>query len=107
MDILSALLLMTLLYPAFGVAGVALSIVVSTYLQVFYYIWHSAKLINVHITDLVPFTFLAKLFFGLAILYLCFFFLKYYFSQIQFLMIVFALTAILIGFALKKLPFFK
>ena len=107
MDILLALFLMTLLYPAFGVAGVALSIVVSTYLQVFYYIWYSAKLINVHITDLVPFTFLAKLFFSLAILYLCFFFIKYYFSQIQFLMIVFSLTAILIGFALKKLPFYK
>jgi len=107
MDIILALLLMTLLYPAFGVAGVALSIVVSTYLQVFYYIWHSAKLIKVHITDLVPFTFLAKLFFSLAILYLCFFFLKYYFSQIQFLIIVFVLTAILIGFALKKLPFYK
>ena len=107
MDILLALLLMTLLYPAFGVAGVALSIVVSTYLQVFYYLWHSAKLINLRIIDLVPFTFLAKLFFGLGILYFCFFFLKYYFSQIQFLMLVFALTATIIGFALKKLPFYK
>ena len=101
-DIILALFLMTLLYPTFGVAGVALSIVVSTYLQVFYYIWQSAKLIQVCVRDLVPFVFLSKLFFGLAILYLCFFFLKYYFLPLQFLILSSALTAVLITLFLKK-----
>jgi O-antigen/teichoic acid export membrane protein len=101
MDIFLALFLMTLLYPAFGVAGVVLSIVVSTYLQAFYYIWHSAKLIKVRVRDLIPFAFLSRLFFSLAILYLCLFFLKYYFPPLQFLIIVFLLTAIMIAVSLK------
>ncbi|MFN0081056.1 MAG: lipopolysaccharide biosynthesis protein [Ferruginibacter sp.] len=98
-DILLALVLMTFLYPAFGVAGVALAIVLSTYVQVFYYLWHSAKLIKVGMSDLVPFAFLAKLFLGLALLYLCFFFLKYCFSPLAFVVIVFALTTIVIALA--------
>lgn len=101
MDILLALGLMTMLYPPFGVLGVALSIVISTYLQVFYYVWHSAKLVKTPVRDLVPFVFLSKLFFGLAILYLCFFFLKYYFSPGHFIIIVFAFTTIIIAVALK------
>lgn len=100
-DILLALVLMTFLYPAFGVAGVALAIVVSTYVQVFYYLWQSAKLIKVGMGNLVPFAFLAKLFFGLALLYLCFFFLRYCFSPLAFVAIVFALTTIVMAIALK------
>ena len=102
MDIVLALLFMTLLYPTFGVAGVAFSIVLSTYMQVFYYIWHSAKLINARLSNLVPFVFLGKLFIVLGILYLSFFFLKYYFSPLQYLLIVIALTAIIIGISLKN-----
>ncbi len=100
-DILLALVLMTFLYPAFGVAGVALAIVLSTYVQVFYYLWQSATLIKVGVSDLVPFAFLAKLFLGLAMLYFCFFFLKYCFSPLAFLVIVTALTMIVIALALK------
>ena len=105
MDIILALILMTLLYPSFGAAGVAFSIVISTYLQVFYYVWHSAKSIQAHIRDLVPFVFLAKLFFSLAILYLCFFFLKYYFLPVPYIIIVVVLTVIIISFALKNYLF--
>ena len=107
MDIMLALILMTLLYPSFGVAGVAFSIVISTYLQVFYYIWHSAKSIQAQIKELVPFVFLAKLFFGLAILYLCFFFLKFYFLPVPYIIIVFVLTVIIISIALKNYLFTK
>ncbi len=100
-DILLALVLMTFLYPTVGVAGVALAIVLSTYVQVFYYLWQSAKLIKVGVSDLVPFAFLAKLFLGLALLYFCFFFLKYCLSPLAFLVIVMVFTTIVIAIALK------
>lgn len=107
MDIILALLLMTLFYPTMGVAGVALSIVVSTYFQVFYYIWESAKLIQARIRDLVPFIFLLKLLLSLTIVYFCFFFLKYYFSPLHFLLISIALTAFVITVFLKNYLFSK
>lgn len=106
-DIILALLLMTLLYPAMGVAGVALSIVISTYVQVFYYLWESAKLINTRIIDLVPVSFLSKLFFGLAVLYSCFFILKYYFLPFVFLLLSILITMAVIFFFLNNYFFSK
>ncbi len=102
MDIILALLLMTLLYPTMGVAGVAFAIVVATYFQVFYYLWESVKLIQARISDLVPVSFLLKLFLSLAFVYFCFFFLKYYLSPFVFLLLSTAFTTVVITFCLKN-----
>jgi O-antigen/teichoic acid export membrane protein len=58
MDLCIAILLMLILYPLMGTRGIALSIVISTYCQAFYYLFQSARVINKTIFDLVPVKFL-------------------------------------------------
>jgi O-antigen/teichoic acid export membrane protein len=48
---------MLLLYPLYkwqGLAGIALSFVISTYVQVFYYLFYSAKFLRVPVLSLLP-----------------------------------------------------
>jgi peptidoglycan biosynthesis protein MviN/MurJ (putative lipid II flippase) len=45
---------MITLYPYWGTRGVALAIVVATWCQVIFYLWHSAKTLNISITQLMP-----------------------------------------------------
>jgi hypothetical protein len=48
---------MLLLYPLYkwlGLAGIALSFVISTYVQVFYYLFYSAKFLKVPVLSLLP-----------------------------------------------------
>lgn len=54
MDICIAIILMLILYPFMGTKGIALSIVISTYCQAFYYLFQSANVLNKKIFDLVP-----------------------------------------------------
>lgn len=53
-DLICAVALMYPLYRLLGLPGVALSIVVSTYIQVGYYIWHTRSILKVPISALLP-----------------------------------------------------
>lgn len=55
-DLLLAVLLMYPLYQWLGLSGVALSFVVSTYLQVLFYVWHTLRLTGIPLTQLIPLT---------------------------------------------------
>ena len=57
-DICIAIILMLILYPLMGTKGIALSIVISTYCQAFYYLFQSAKVLNKKIFELVPVKFI-------------------------------------------------
>jgi O-antigen/teichoic acid export membrane protein len=54
LDIVLAVVLMALLYPLLGMRGVALATVVSTYIQATYYVYFSAKFLNLKIISLIP-----------------------------------------------------
>ena len=70
MDIFIALALLYPLYKTFGLPGVALSFVISTYIQAIYYTYHAAKLMHVSFTQLIPFIPLAKKLIVFAMLYI-------------------------------------
>ena len=55
MDFILALFLMVPLYHFWGLQGVAFSIVFATYIQSFYYIFQSAKILNEPISKLFPY----------------------------------------------------
>jgi O-antigen/teichoic acid export membrane protein len=69
-DIIIAFTLMLILYPIMGSRGIVLSIVISTYCQVMYYLWHSAKILQIKIYQLLPVQKLVAKFLILLILYL-------------------------------------
>ncbi len=100
MDIGFSLLLMFILYPLMGTPGVALAIVVSTYLQAGYYLWQSASLMKISIRALVPGFFLLKLMMSLAAVYGVLYYVKQYFSSATSLIVVFILTGIIISIGL-------
>jgi len=54
LDILVAIILMLALYPIMGTRGIALAIVIATYCQVLFYLWHSAKILNINISQILP-----------------------------------------------------
>jgi O-antigen/teichoic acid export membrane protein len=64
LDIITALVLMLILYPFFHLKGIALAFVIATYLQILYYLWHTGKLIGKKITYFFP---LRKLSFMMAL----------------------------------------
>ena len=70
LDILIALALMPILYYFLGVKGIALSIVISTYFQCFYYIIQSAKVLQIPVFQLVPIKSLLLQFLLMFIIYL-------------------------------------
>lgn len=53
LDLVSALILIALLYPVWGMTGLALAFVISTYLEVGYYLWHTSKLLKEGFTFLI------------------------------------------------------
>jgi O-antigen/teichoic acid export membrane protein len=54
LDILLAVMLMFCLYPLMGVSGIALSIVISTYVQQYFYLNRSAALLDEKIKNFMP-----------------------------------------------------
>jgi len=96
MDIFLSILLMFLLYPLFGTPGVALAIVISTYLQATYYLWQSAKVLKVPMGELIPIYFLVKLAIALAFFYSFLYACKQYFSSMLSLILALTITAIII-----------
>jgi peptidoglycan biosynthesis protein MviN/MurJ (putative lipid II flippase) len=81
MDIMVSLLLMYLLYPLTGTIGIALAIVISTYLQAGYYLWESARMMQLSIAELVPVKYLLKWLLALALPYGMLYILKDQFSS--------------------------
>ncbi len=69
-DLLIALALMPVLYYFFGVKGITLSIVISTYFQLFYYLKKSAKVLDISILQLIPVYILFKKLLITAVIYL-------------------------------------
>ncbi len=74
-DIIIAIILMIALYPLMGSKGIALAMVISTYCQVFYYLWNSAAILKIPIPELVPYQRLTLKFGIMFILYLALFLL--------------------------------
>jgi O-antigen/teichoic acid export membrane protein len=54
LDLCISLLLMFLFFPHLGTTGIALAVVVGTYVQSLYYLWHSAKVVGSALPALVP-----------------------------------------------------
>lgn len=78
-DISIAIILMLALYPIMGTRGIALAIVIATYCQVFFYLWHSAKILNIHFLQILP---LQKLAVRLLLLFALYFALFYMLSGV-------------------------
>ena len=74
-DIVIAIVLMITLYPVMGSRGIVLSIVISTYCQVLYYLWHSAKILKIKMYELFPVKKLIVKFLILLVLYFIIFFI--------------------------------
>ncbi|MEO5892932.1 MAG: polysaccharide biosynthesis C-terminal domain-containing protein, partial [Ferruginibacter sp.] len=96
LDILFSLLLMFILYPVMGTPGVALAIVVSTYLQAWFYTWQSAKTMKLGTAGMLPGTFLIKFWLSLMALYGLLYWLKKYFNSTASLAIISAVTVVII-----------
>ncbi|MGH2563148.1 MAG: hypothetical protein ACRDE5_01460, partial [Ginsengibacter sp.] len=75
-----AIILMIILYPIMGSRGIVLSIVISTYCQVIYYLWHSAKILKIKMLELLPVQKLIAKFLILLALYFIIFLLLRNFS---------------------------
>jgi len=87
---------MIILYPFMGMKGIVLSIVISTYCQVLYYLWHSAKILHVTIWKLVPLQKLLLKFLILLALYFIIFLLLAHFSIIIKIIVGVLFTSLLI-----------
>ena len=61
LDLLTAIVLMFILYPILQMRGLVLAFVLSTYVQVGYYLWHTGKLINKKVSYFFPFKRLAAI----------------------------------------------
>ncbi|MEO6219538.1 MAG: hypothetical protein ABIO81_03855 [Ginsengibacter sp.] len=70
LDILIAIVLMLTFYPYMGTKGIALAIVIATWCQVIFYLWHSALALNISIIQLVPLKKLVVKFLILLAIYL-------------------------------------
>ena len=102
MDILIAIILMITLYPLMGTKGVALSIVISTYCQSFYYLWHSSKILNTSILQILPLKKLVIRFLKTLAFYTALFFLLSAFSMSARIIIAILLTALMVMFGMIK-----
>ena len=100
MDILIAIILMITLYPLMGTKGVALSIVISTYCQSFYYLWHSSKILNTSILQILPLKELVIRFLKTLAFYTALFFLLSAFSMSARIIIAILLTALMVMFGM-------
>lgn len=54
LDIVVATAFMLILYPVMGARGIALSIVISTFCQAVFYLWHSAIVLKTSFLELIP-----------------------------------------------------
>jgi len=108
LDIFFAVILMLILYPVMQTKGIALAVVISTWCQVIYYLWHSAKLLKTSVFQLVPFQKLLIRFIAILLLYLLLFFLISHF-ELKIKLVIAALFTIIIiaAFIFPYLKFFQ
>jgi len=103
MDICLSLLLMVVLYPWLGTRGIVLALVISTYLQVLYYLILSAKIMDTTLWQLIPLRYLTILFGALGSFYLLVSLsLKGNVSSLFFLLSMLGITTIIIAPSLYK-----
>lgn len=67
-DFIIAIALMYPMYLLMGLPGIALSFVISTYWQAGYYLWHSAQIVQMPISALIPYTSLLRKFLLFALI---------------------------------------
>jgi O-antigen/teichoic acid export membrane protein len=106
LDFATAAILFYPLYLWFGLAGVALSFVISTYVQSLFYLYHSARLLHVPMLSLVPLKnwIIKAVFFGIltAVLHLLFQNMKALNSLVISAIICGAAAAIILKIEIKK-----
>lgn len=95
-DILLSLLLMLLFYPLFNTVGIMLALVISTYLQVIYYLFESAKLLGVKLYRLVPLKYLGGLMASLLAIFFALSFLRPMLMPLTYLIILFAVASLFV-----------
>ncbi|GAC1591846.1 MAG: hypothetical protein NVS3B19_13100 [Ginsengibacter sp.] len=80
LDILAVALMILVLYPVYGTKGVAWAVVIGTYLQIIYYVFHSMNATGASFKEMVPLWPLIKRFIILLFIYTwCYFFIpKHY-----------------------------
>ena len=96
LDIVLSFTLMVLLYPKFGSKGVALALVVSTYLQVVFYLWKSADVLKINIAKLIPTKYLFQILVANAILFGALYFTKNYCTSMVFFIATLLITTVVI-----------
>jgi O-antigen/teichoic acid export membrane protein len=107
-DLIISLLLMLVLYPLFNTAGIMLALVLSTYLQILYYLFESASILEVKIHQLVPFRYLGILLGSCLIIFYLLSLLRSYISSLPYLVMmllaatVFIVPAVFRYFAKRK-----
>jgi O-antigen/teichoic acid export membrane protein len=102
LDLSIAIILMAVLYPLMGTKGVALSVVISTYCQSYYYLWHSSKLLNTTVLHLLPLKKLGIRFLKIFAFYLVLSFALYNFSEFYRLIAAIPITAGIVILGLIK-----
>lgn len=105
LDLSIAIVLMIVLYPLMGTKGVALSVVISTYCQSYYYLWHSSKLLNTSVLDLLPLKKLGIRFVKILAFYLVLSFVLSAFSGPSRLVAAISITALIV--ILGMIKYFK
>ena len=107
-DIIIALFLMWILYPLTGMLGVAAAIVISTYIQITYYLIISAKTLNTSVKSLLPINYLIQISIALLLTYILLFLLKKIIPPDPFLFIsVIITTSIILISVIKQLRLFN
>lgn len=105
LDLSIAIILMVVLYPLMGTKGVALSVVISTYCQSYYYLWHSSKLLNTSVLHLLPLKKLGIRFLKILAFYLVLSFVLSTFSGSSRLITAIPITAAIV--ILGMIKYFK
>ncbi len=71
LDLALAIILLIILYPLFGLPGLALAFVISTWMQAGYYLHHTARLLNKPLSSFIPYRYLVSIsLFSLLILFI-------------------------------------
>ncbi|MFT3981225.1 MAG: oligosaccharide flippase family protein [Ferruginibacter sp.] len=62
LDLVLAVLFMAILYPLFGLPGLAGAFVLSTYIQAGYYLWYTSSILKVPVSSILPFGYFIGIF---------------------------------------------
>ena len=102
LDLILSFTLMVILYPKFSSKGVAIALVVSTYLQVVFYLWKSADVLKMKIRNLIPVNYFLKLLISNALIFGILFLLKKNINSLSFLITTLIITGAIIVFLISN-----